>query len=96
MELLQKMEEDDNKPFVSEERSKATASASPSAVPNNIAFDIDQFDKGGNSDEEEEDDHINPTLKAACNPALDSGDNSSSSHPSQPSDDSRKVKKTPV
>ena len=90
MKLLQKMEEDDTKPIA-----KATATATAS-VPSNIDLDPNQFDAGGAGSDVDEDTGNNPTIKAACNPALDSDDDSSSSHPSQPSDDYRKVKKTPV
>ena len=101
LELLAKMEEDDNKPIVSEEKD----------VPENIevpevaaAVAPIQFSEGGketsddDDEEEEEETRGNPTLKAACNPALDSDDDSSS-HSSQPSDDStliKKARKTPV
>ena len=93
LELLAKMEEDDNKPFAIDD-SKPKAAAS---VPTNIDINPDQFPEGGNPEQSDDDDvgEGNPTLKAACNPAFYSDDDSSS-HPSQPSDDSRKVKKTPV
>ena len=100
MELPAKMEEDDNKPIISEEKEKEKD------VPDNIeipeaAVAPNQFSKGGNDDSDSDDNSANPnfTIKAACNPALDSGDNGSSGssdHLSQPSDDSKKVKKTAV
>ena len=86
MELLAKMEEDDNKPYVSEEKTVLD-------VPDDIEVDIpaaavapSQFSKGGNDSSDS--DNGNPTLQAACNPALDSDDDDESDHPSQPSDDS--------
>ena len=102
LELLAKMEEDDNKPIVSQEEKD---------LPDNIdvpaaAVAPNQFSAG--VDEDTDSDDGNPTLQAACIPALDDGDDGDEdddedededSHPSQPSDDSRlekRTKKTPV
>ena len=87
------MEEDDNKPIVSQEEKEKNLPDNID-VPAAAAVAPSQFSAGVGEDSDSDDD--NPTLQAACNPALDSGDEDEDededSHPSQPSDDSRLVK----
>ena len=91
LELLQKMEDDDNKPYVSNKKNDVQEQ-----VPNVVVAPT-QFTEGrqkGDSDSDSDDDEA-PTnrgeiIKAACFPSLSDSD---SDHPSQPTDDSRKVKK---
>ena len=81
MEMLALMEKDDKE----EPKPPATAS-----IPKDIT--VTQQEKSNSSSSEEQPEQ--PTkFKSAVDDALDTGDDSSS-HPSQPSDDSKAVKKT--
>ena len=84
MEMMELMEKDDK------EDKKPAAAAAAAAIPKDITIDHD------NDSSSEEVVQQQTTFKSAVDDALDSGDDQTSKHSSQPSDDSALVKRVPV